>query len=329
MTPQVHGYLSDLGRHLHLEPREKEEILQELRVHIEDRAREFIEAGFSSDDALAQAVDRLGDTHDIASDLYEVQSRGSWYHTVLAVLPHVLIALMFALHLWTTPGWVVLMLMVAVSISIFGWRKGRPRWTYPWLGYCLVVPMVSWGLAMSAVGYGAWGVLVRGSLPLDIPIYAVSFIYIAFSLWVVIRFVSKVARPDWVMASLAILPIPFLAYWFFYFYHADPALQPSSQLALEVDRTVSVVFLIVAATTAVFFRIGRRLIRVTLLVITAPSMTILAWLSYQGGVGYMAVFAFSAVSLAILLSPALFDLKGSRSEPHLTPFEPSSETSPG
>ena len=49
--------------------------------------------------------------------------------------------------------------------------------------------------------------------------------------------------------------------------------------------------------------------------ITAPSMIVLAWMSYQGGRGYVAVFIFVAVSLVVLLSPALFDLKGARAEP--------------
>ena len=327
MTEPVHGYLSDLDRRLHLERSEREEILREFRVHVEDRAQDFVDAGYSSNDALAHAVSYLGDSHDIASELYEVQSRGSWYHTVLAVIPHLLISLMFALHLWTTPGWVVFMLVVAATISVIGWKKGRPRWTYPWLGYCLIAPIVSWGLAVSAVGYGAWGVVTGGALPLTIPIYAASFAYFAVSLWLVIRFVSRVARPDWVMASLAILPVPFLAYWFFYFYNSEAALEPMSPLLLEVDSTVSVVFLIVAAATAVFFRIGRRLVRVALLMITAPSMTVLAWLSYQGGPDHVAVFAIAVVSLAILLIPAFFDFRESRVRDHALGGTP--EGSPG
>ena len=147
-------------------------------------------------------------------------------------------------------------------------------------------------------------------LPLSLPIYAASFVYIGFSLWLVIRFLSKVARPDWVMASLAVLPIPFLAYWFFYFYNGAAGRQPLQ----EVDTSATVVFLILAAATAVFFRVGRRLVRVALLVITAPSMLILAWLSYQGGPGFVALFLFSAVSMALLLSPALFDVRRSRME---------------
>ena len=314
MASLMQGYLTDLGRRLHLDQPERREIVRELRDHVEDRAQDLIETGVSSDEAVVHALEDLGTTKTIADQLYEVHSRGSWYHTVLAVLPHILLALMFALHLWTTPAWAALMLVVALVISVIGWRMGRPRWTYPWLGYCLVAPIVSWGLAVSAVGYGAWGIVTRGALPLDVPIYAASFVYFAVSLWIVIRFVSKVARPDWLMASLAGLPIPFLAYWFFYFYRRDDVLPPPAQPLGEVDSSAAIVFLILAGATAVFFRIGRRLVRVALLAITAPSMIILAWLSYRGGPGYVAVFVFCAISLAVLLSPVLFDLKNGRAE---------------
>ena len=310
MSATKRGYFNYLGKQLHLGQQEEEPILDELRTHVEDRAQELIEEGVLPDKALDDALHELGDTATLASQFYEVHSRGSWYHTALAVLPHILLAGMYALHLWTNPVWVVLMFLTALVISFVGWRKGRPRWTYPWLGYCLVAPIVSWGLAMSVVGYGAWSILARGSLPLGIPIYLASFVYIGLSLWVVIRFVSRVSRPDWVMASMGALPIPFLAYWFLYFYSREDLLRSSGQSLQEIDSSAAIVFLLLAAATAIFFRIGRRLVRVALVIITAPSMLILAWLSYQGGPGYVAVFVFGAISMAVLLSPALFDLKG-------------------
>ncbi len=323
------GYLSDLRRQLHLGPREGDEVLQELEAHIEDKARDLIERGASADVAMSQALDAFGRSDRLARQLYEVHTRGSWYHTALAVLPHLFLSMMFAFHLWTVPIWVFAMLTLAITMSVIGWRLGRPRWAYPWLGYCLMAPIVSWGLAMSAVGYGAWGVLTQGALPLGIPIYAASFAYIAASLWLVIRFVSKVARPDWLMASLAVFPIPFLAYWLVYFYSRGETLQTSGLRLQEVDASAAVVFLIIAAATAAFFRIGRRLVRVALLVITTPSMIILAWVSYQGGPSYVAVFLYAAVSLAVLLSPVLFELKADDAELGPASLEPSAEGPPG
>ncbi len=322
VNTDIPGYLSDLGKQLHLRPLDQREILHELQSHIDDRVKDLMDASASHDEALEQALRDLGDSSRIARDLYEVHSRGSWYHTLLGILPHILLSLMFALHMWTSPGWVAFILVVALVISVSGWKMGRPRWTYPWIGYVLVVPVISWGLAMSSVALGAWSVITQWSLPLGVPIYFVSFVYIAVSLWLIIRFASRVAKPDWVMASLAALPIPFLAYWFFYFYSRDNVLQSAGQSLERVDSSAAVVFLILAAATAVFFRIGRRMVRVALLVITAPSMVVLAWVSYQGGPGYVAVFVFAALSLAALLSPALLDLRNDRTEQPATPHSP-------
>ena len=242
MNASKHGYFAALSRHLHLEPRAQNEIVYELQSHVEEKTWELIEAGVSSDEAINHALNDLGPSRSVASEFYAVHSRVSWYHTALAVLPHILLSLMFAFHLWSTPLWVVLMLLVALAISAFRWRMGPPKWTYPWLGYCLVAPVVSWGLAMSAVGYGVWGVLSKGSLPLSIPIYAASFMYIALSLWVVIKIVSRVARPDWVMASITVLPIPFLAYWFFYFYNGSETIASGARPLHEVDSSALLSF---------------------------------------------------------------------------------------
>ncbi len=314
MSGQIRGYLDSVGRRLHLESGARTDILDELESHIEDRARDLECDGRSADEAVASAIRELGPVRRIVGGLYEVHSQTSWYHVALAVIPHLLLAFTYAFHIWTNPVWVSMMLVIAVAASIVGWRKGRPRWTYPWLGYSLAAPMVSWGLAMSAVGYGAWSVVTQGTLPLGVPIYIASFVYVAISLWIVVKFVSRVARPDWVMASLAILPMPFLAYWFFFFYNWDFEVEANAVQLRHLDSSASIVFLIIAVATAIFLKIGKRLARVALLVVTAPSLTVLAWMSYQGGSGYVAAFALSVISLVVLLSPAFFNWKDTRED---------------
>ena len=305
------SYLSEIRRQLHLEPAKEDEILEEIQTHIEDRAAELQEAGNSPDKAFARALDEFGATQSIGQQLYAVHHQAPWQQTALAALPHFLLAIMFGLSLWTSPAWVVLLLVSATVISVFGWRMGRPTWTYPWLGYCLVVPLISWGLAISAVAYGAWSIVTSGSLPLSFPLYGVSLAYIAFSMWAVVKIVSRLVRRDWLMGSLTVLPFPFLAYWFFYFYNRVD-LQEATGAIQGVDASAAAVFLILAGATVVFFRIGRRLLKVAVLLITAPSIVVLAWLSYQGGPGVFVVFLFSAVSLAMLLSPALLYRKRAR-----------------
>ena len=172
-----------------------------------------------------------------------------------------------------------------------------------------MAPIVSWGLALSAVGYCAWRVLTQGSLPLTIPVYAVSFVYVAASIWVVVRMVSTAARRDWLIASMSIMPVPFLAFWFVFFYNQEAVLSSKGQMFYGVDTTAAIVFLILAATTALFFRVSRRMVRIVLLVVTVPSMAVLAWMSYQGGPGYMALFTLASMSAAVVVGPVLLDLK--------------------
>ena len=117
MTTQIGAYLSDLGRRLHLEPRKEREILHELQAHVEDKTQELIEDGVPSGEALAHAINDLGSPDEIATQFYEVHSQGSWYHTTLAVLPHLLLAAIFFLHLWTDLIWTALLLAVAIVIA--------------------------------------------------------------------------------------------------------------------------------------------------------------------------------------------------------------------
>ena len=317
MASQVARYLSDLRGQLHLAAAEEREILTEIRDHIQDSTEELLDEGIYPDDAMSSAINDMGATKRIARQMYEVHTHGSWYHTALAVLPHVLLSALFALGLWKAPGWLALLLALALMISIFGWRKGRPTWTYPWLGYCLVAPIVSWGLAVSALGYGAWGVLTQGSLPLGIPIYLISLVYIAGSLLVALRIVTRVAQGDWVMASLTVLPAPFLVYWFLFFYNRQEFLPAEGNRFQGVDASAAMVFLLIAGATALFFRISRRMVRAVLLATTIPLVVALAGLSFQGGTGYMPMVTLAATSVVVLLGPALLGQRAGRAEDQL------------
>ena len=98
------SYLSEIRRQLHLEPAKEDEILEEIQTHIEDRAAELQDAGNSSDQAFARAMDEFGATRSIGQQLYAVYHQAPWQQTALAALPHLLLAVMFGLSLWDKPG---------------------------------------------------------------------------------------------------------------------------------------------------------------------------------------------------------------------------------
>ena len=66
MTSLALRYLSDVARHLHLASTDKDEILTEIRDHIEDSARELMDEGLPSDAAISYFIDELGRPQSLA-----------------------------------------------------------------------------------------------------------------------------------------------------------------------------------------------------------------------------------------------------------------------
>ena len=307
MVAQIRGYLQDLGRQLHLEPGAKGEVVRELETHLEDSAQEFMEVGLTPEEAYERALHDLGQPKGIARGIYSVHSRASWRETALATSPHLLFAFLFAFHLSTSIIWMPLLLISAAVMAFRGWRKGRPNWLYPWLGYCLIVSSLLWAMALASTGYGAWSLVSRGTLPLGIPIYIASLVYLPVSLWLVVSIFFGVIRRDWLLASLMAVPLPFLTYWLLYIQGRTDIFRPASSTLKGVDVSTALVFVTLAVITAIFLRIGQRLVKVALVLVTAPALAVLAWLSYQGGPGYLAMVFFAIVSIVFLLSPAILD----------------------
>ena len=200
------------------------------------------------------------------------------------------------------------LLLVASAVMAFrGWKKGRPNWTYSWLGYSLILPAFVWVMALTSIGYGAWSLVSRGTLPLAIPVYIASLVYLPVALWVLVWVLSSIIRRDWLLASLMAWPFPFLTYWILYIKGRGDFFSPAGSTFQQVDTSTAFVFVILAVVTALFLRIGQRLLRVALVLITAPALAILAWVSYQGGPGYLAMVFFLLFSVIFLLSPALLE----------------------
>ena len=309
MVAQIRVYLYDLGRQLRLEPRTQREILRELQGHVEDRAQEHMGEGIPQEEAVQRALQQLGNAKAITKDMYEVHSRGSWLDVALAITPHLLFALLFAFNLWTQVQWILVLMAATILVSYLGWKKDRPNWTYPWLGYCLTAPIISWLFAFLALGYGAWSLVTKGSLPMGVPVYIAVLVYLPVAMWFGLWIFTKVVRRDWLLASLTALPLPFLTYWLFYFQSRSPVIESSNTQLQGIDSTTALVFLVLALVTAVFIRIGQRMIKVALLLIAAPVLASLVWLSYQGSSAYLGMLFFSLISVILLMSPALLEQK--------------------
>jgi hypothetical protein len=320
MRAELQGYFHALARRLRLEPRKEREIILELEAHLEDRARELQEEGLTPEEAYSRAIQELGRPEAIARDMYTIHSRGSWWDIFMATLPHLLLALLFALHLWTRFIWVVLLLVGVTFVSLRGWRAGRPKWTYPWLGYCMAAPAVSWLMALVALGYGVWIFLNTGALPFSLPIFLLILAYIPFSLWIIVRVVIRVVRQDWLLASLTALPFPFLTSWLF-FLDWKGGLWASKAVGLkEADGDRALVFLALAVTTAVFLKVGPRLLKISLLSVATGVLVAFNFVSLPVNLSLLAIILLTIASVAFLLSPALLDSRVGRGRGY-SPFE--------
>jgi hypothetical protein len=300
------SYLSNLAKHLHLAPDAKDDILREMEGHLEERTAEMEQAGLSPPEARRRASQQMGRPGAVAGDLYAIHSRGSWRDILLATLPHLLLAALFALHLWTE----ILVLMVAMALFTFiayrGWKNSGAKWTYSWLGYCLAAPTISWIMAFMALGYAGYTLLTRGSLPFGIPLLLALIIYVPISLWILADVIMRLVKRDWLLASFTALPFPFLTSWIL-FLNWQGFLWSGSSKIQETDIDRVVVFLALAVTTAIFFKVGRRLVQIALLTLSTALMVVYTVVAIPLTFGILAVILLILSSAAFLFSPAILE----------------------
>ncbi len=300
------SYLSNLARRLHLAPSDKDDILREMEGHLEERTAEMEKAGLPPPEARRRASQHMGRPGAVAGDLYAVHSRGSWRDILLATLPHLLLAALFALHLWTE----ILVLMVAMALFTFiayrGWKNSGAKWTYSWLGYCLAAPTISWIMAFMALGYAGYTLLTRGSLPFGIPLLLALIIYVPISLWILAGVIMRLVKRDWLLASFTALPFPFLTSWIL-FLNWQGFLWSGSSKIQETDIDRVVVFLALAVTTVIFFKVGRRLVQISLLTLSTALMVVYTVVAIPLTFGILAVILVILSSVAFLFSPAILD----------------------
>lgn len=314
MTAHIYRYLQEIGRRLRLDPRARLEVLRELQSHLEDKAAEFQLKGLSAESAWRLALQAFGSPVKVAEELYAAHSRASPVETCLAALPHILFAFLFAFHLWTAVGFLTVFLMLATVTTVLAWRKGPPVWAYPWLGYCLVAPAALWLLAFSEVSEATFKLVVRGTPGMSVLLYILGSVYVLLAVRLAWRLLLRVVQRDWLFASLMVFPFPVLISWLVYLNRNGGAFSYDPQRLLQVDGATASVFLALAAITAIVYRVGPRLAKVTTLAIGMSTTAVLASQTHLGhalGGGTLLLIAFSFGSLAL---PALIDGQFARSD---------------
>lgn len=253
MTAALNHYLEIIRTNLRIDLAEGKEVISELETHIEDRLQELKESGLSEEEAEKTCLRLLGSAKIIARQIYEAHSQGSWRQALLAALPHLLFAGLFALNWWHHVGWLSVILVLVIGTSIYGWWHGKPTWVFPWLGYSLI--------PVAAIG------LILPYLPREWSLLTIPF-YFLLALWWIFCLVVQTTKRDWLLSSLMLLPMPIVIGWFL-------TLVPGAKITGEtLERMnyfapwIAVSFLILALTIAAFIRLRQRWLRIGLLVIS-------------------------------------------------------------
>ena len=310
MPFEATNYLHALARRLHLDPAEKDEIIQELEAHLEDKAAELETQGIDHDAAVSRAVQEMGAPNVVARGMYEVHSPGVWRDVILATIPHFLLASLFALHLWSHYFLVSLLLIAIAFVTWRNWRAGSPsKWSYSWMGYSLAAPALSWLLSLVTIGYGAWTMLTTGQLPFNVVLFFLLIGYVPFSMWIMANVIFKMVKRDWLLASLTALPFPFLTSWILFLNWQGGLWSEHAERMQDSDTARAFIFVAMAVTTAVFLKVGPRLLRIGLLTVSTSILVIITAASLPVSLGALAVILMIVASLAFLLSPAMLESK--------------------
>jgi hypothetical protein len=313
MPFEITYYLQSLARKLHLDPAKKDEIIQELEAHLEDKAAELETQGVDRDTAMARAVAEMGAPNAVARGMYEVHSPGVWRDVLLSTIPHFLLAALFALHLWSHYFLVSLLLSAIVFVTWRNWRAGSPsKWSYSWMGYSLAAPALSWLLSLITLGYGAWTLVTTGQLPFNVVLFFLLIGYVPFSMWIMANVIFKMVQRDWLLASLTALPFPFLTSWVLFLNWQGGLWSEHAERMQDSDTARAFIFVAMAVTTAVFLKVGPRLLRIGLLTVSTSILVIITAASLPVSLNVLAMILMIVASLAFLLSPAMLESKMER-----------------
>jgi len=292
VTTVLSHYLDSVRENLRLDRSSEREVIHELETHIEDELQELKEAGLSEEEAANTCLSLLGSAKVVARQIYEAHSQGTWSQALLAAMPHLLFGLLFALNWWRGIGWLLGMLVLVLSMAVYGWWRGKPAWLFPWLGYSLL-PVVVAGLLLLYLPEGLSWVAI--------------LLYIPMALWLLYSITVQTIRRDWLYSSLMLLPLPIIIGWFLAVEPVDKFPEYWLQRLQDFAPWIGLSFLALAVTVATFIRLRKRWLKVSVLVMSG--LITLTMVTYYTG-GRLSVPAFLiliVVMLILLLSPALVE----------------------
>lgn len=292
MIAALSQYLDSIRDNLRLDLTDEREVIDELRTHIEDEFQEMREAGLSEEEAANTCIKLLGSAKLVARQIYEAHSQGTWKQALLASMPHLLFALLFALNWWQGIGWLTITLGLVLSMAVYGWLHGRPVWLFPWRGYYLLP------------------VLVAGLLLLYLPkgwSWVAILLYLPLALWLVWSVTAQTVKRDWLYGALMMLPVPIIIGWFLAVEQEGRLLELNFERIHYFAPWIGLSFLTLAATAAAFIRLRQRWLRVALLFISGFLTLVMVAFYAEGRLSLPAFLVLTLIMLGLLLSLALME----------------------
>jgi hypothetical protein len=288
----IENYLDKVKVYLRLESLDEKEILAELNDHIQDEIEDLKGQGLRDDEAAHTCIGLLGSAKVLARDIYEAHSQGSWKQALMACLPHILFGGMFALNWWRGMGWMLVMLILVLSTTVWGWWHRKSSWLFPWLGYSLL-PVIAAGLSLLYLPRSfAWLAVI---------------VYIPLTIWLISRIMRRTIKSDWVYISLMLLPLPIIISWFLV------AVLRTESSGLNFDRLaeygpwVGLSFLALAISVISFVRVRRRWLKISALFLTGVITTTLIGAYAWGRIEFITLLLLILFQVGIFLIPALME----------------------
>jgi hypothetical protein len=292
MTPELIQYLTRIKDSAKLPDADVPRVMSELEAHIEDRLEELTGSGLSEDEALLTCLGQMGSTREVARQIYQAYSQGSWTQVLLASLPHLLFGLLFVLNWWHYAGWLTLVLLLVLATTVYAWWHGKPAWIFSWLGYTML-PVLGVGVLLLYLPAG-WSLLTVPA-------------YFPLALWWLFRIIVQTTKRDWLFSSLALLPLPIVVGWFL-------AVSPSGKFtASSLERInyyapwIGLSFLALALTIAAFIRLRQRWLRIGLMAASGLSTLTLVVYYSTGRLNTFTFLGLVLVMWGVLLVPPLLE----------------------
>ena len=147
--PSLNSYLAELQACLGgLPPFVQQDVIEELRGHLEDRVHSLQLRGISKEASMSEATEHFGEAKEIGAALRDVHGQSSWAETLAGMVPFLVFGLGMIIYeilprrlvvgplaLWC---YVALYVIGVIGLGI-GWVKGFPRWSYPYAGLVLFI----------------------------------------------------------------------------------------------------------------------------------------------------------------------------------------------